>query len=159
MQSSIRNPDNNWNQLGGFLQPGNRAAAGGVQTEPTFEESNLRTPRNVLGDWILRGAIALIFVLFGLDKFPSDPASPWVRLFQQIGLGQWFRYCTGVLEILGGLLVFIPWTTTIGLAILACTMGSAVLILVFVIGRPADSVLAAAIFLALIGFGWARRSH
>src|SRR5271157_306128 len=103
-----------------------------------FEQANLREPRNVLGDWILRGAIALVFILFGAEKFPSSPESPWVKLFQQIGAGQWFRYFTGVVEVLGGVLVFIPWTVTAGLVLLASTMAAAALILVFVIGRPAD---------------------
>jgi putative oxidoreductase len=75
-----------------------------------FEQANLRAPRNALGDWLLRGGIAVVFVLFGAEKFPSDPGSPWVKLFQQIGAGQWFRYFTGVMEVLGGVLVLILWT-------------------------------------------------
>jgi hypothetical protein len=41
-----------------------------------FEEANPPGLRNALGDWILRGGIALVFVLFGA--------------------GQWFRYFTGI---------------------------------------------------------------
>jgi uncharacterized membrane protein YphA (DoxX/SURF4 family) len=78
-----------------------------------FEDANLREPRSVLSDWILRGAISVVFVLFGAEKFPSNPGSPWVNLFQQIGAWQWFRF-TGVVEIVGGVLVLIPWTATVG---------------------------------------------
>jgi len=124
-----------------------------------FEQPTLREPRNVLGDWVLRGGIAVAFVLFGAEKFPSDPESPWVKLFQQIGAGQWFRSFTGVVEVVGGVLVLIPWTVTAGLALLACTMVSAVLILVFVIGRPADSIFSGVIFMALAAFWWNRRSR
>jgi len=124
-----------------------------------FEQANLRAPRNALGDWLLRGGIAVVFVLFGAEKFPSDPGSPWVKLFQQIGAGQWFRYFTGVMEVLGGVLVLILWTVTAGLALLACTMAAAVLILVFVIGRPADSIFAGCFFMALAAFWWNRRSR
>jgi len=122
-----------------------------------FEQANLRAPRNALGDWILRGGIALVFVLFGAEKFPSDPGSPWVKLFQQIGARQWFRYFTGIVEVLGGVRVLIPWTATAGLALLACTMAAAVLTLVFVIGRPADSIFAGVFFIALAAFWWNRR--
>jgi uncharacterized membrane protein YphA (DoxX/SURF4 family) len=84
-----------------------------------FEQANLREPRNAIGDWVLRGGIAVVFVLFGAEKFQSDPGSPWGKLFQQIGAGQWFRYFTGVVELLGGVLVSIPWTATAGLVLLA----------------------------------------
>ncbi len=122
-----------------------------------FEQTELGESRNPLADWILRGGIALVFFLFGTEKFTSDPESPWVKLFLQIGAGEWFRYFTGAVEVLGGLLVLIPWTATIGLALLACTMLSAATILVFVVGRPADCVFSLALFLVLSALLWRRR--
>ena len=113
--------------------------------------------RNVLSDWMFRGAIALVFVLEGTEKFSSDPHSSWVRLFQQIGMGQWFRYLTGAVEVLGSVLVLIPWTVTAGLALLACTMAAATLIVLFVLGRPADSVFPGIFFLGLAASYWSRR--
>ncbi|MGD0047469.1 MAG: DoxX family protein [Bryobacteraceae bacterium] len=124
-----------------------------------FEQANLREPRNVLVDWMLRAAIAVAFVLFGTEKFPSNVDSPWVRLFGEVGLGQWFRVFTGVVEILGGVLVLIPWTTTAGLALLGCTMASAVLILTFVISRPGDCIVSGVFFVGLTAFWWSRRSR
>jgi len=124
-----------------------------------FEQASLPEPRTAFGDWIVRGGIGLAFVYFGADKFPSDPGSEWVRLFQQIGAGQWFRYFTGVVEILGGVLVWIPWTTNLGLALLACTMASAALIVAFVIGRPAHSIISGAFFIGLSMYLLARRSR
>ncbi|HUE05402.1 MAG TPA: DoxX family protein [Bryobacteraceae bacterium] len=112
-------------------------------------DTNLSEPRSAMGDWVLRGGIALLFVIFGAEKFPADPGSEWIRMFQQIGAGPWFRYSTGVVEVLGGILVLIPRTATTGLALLACTMAGAVLILIFVIGRPADSIFAGIFFIAL----------
>ena len=84
--------------------------------------------------------------------------SPWVKLFQQIRAGQWFRYFTGA-EVLAGVLVLISWTATAGLALLACTMAAAALILAFVIGRPADSIFSGIFFIALSAFWWSRRSR
>ena len=124
-----------------------------------FEQASVDEPRNVLGDWIVRGGIAVAFVFFGWEKFPSDPGSEWVKLFQQIGAGQWFRYFTGVVEVLGGILVLIPWTATAGLALLACTMASAAFILIFVIGRPFDSVFSGLFCVALVAFWLVRRSR
>lgn len=88
-----------------------------------FEQANSGEPRSPITDWCLRGGIALAFVVIGWDKFSPD--SMWPKFFEQVGVGQWFRYFTGIVEILGGVLVFIPGTATAGLALLACTMASA----------------------------------
>src|ERR1017187_6231625 len=76
----------------------------------------------------------------------ADLGSPWVKLFQQIRAGQWFRYFTGA-EVLGGVLVLISWTATAGLALLACTMAAA------------DSIFSGIFFIALSAFWWSRRSR
>ncbi len=115
-------------------------------------------PRNTIGDWTIRGCIAVFFFIFGMEKFASNPASHWVQLFNQIGAGTWFRYFTGLVEILGGLLTLISQTALAGLAILACTMASAVLILTFVIGRPADGIFPGVFFIALVIVGWRQRT-
>ena len=123
-----------------------------------FEQASAPEARNALGDWILRGGIALVFVLFGMEKFPSGPESSWVKMFEQIGFGQWFRYFTGIVEVLGGVLVLIPRTATAGLALLACTMAGAACILIFIVGRPADSIFSGLFFIGLTAFGWVRRN-
>jgi uncharacterized membrane protein YphA (DoxX/SURF4 family) len=123
-----------------------------------FEAATSGEPRNRLTDWVLRGGIGLVFILFGLDKFPSAAGSPWVHLYQQIGIGQWFRYFTGVVEIAGGLLVVIPWTARAGLALLAVTMACAALILDFVVRRPADSIISMLFFILLAAHWWIRRN-
>jgi putative oxidoreductase len=120
-----------------------------------FETAGER--RNVLSDWMFRAAIALVFVLEGTEKFSADPHSSWVRLFQQIGVGQWFRYFTGAVEVLGAVLVLIPQMVTAGLALLACTMAAATLIVLFVIGRPADSIFPAIFLVGLAAFYWNRQ--
>lgn len=123
-----------------------------------FEQANL-SDRSVLGDWAARGCFALLFVVFGTDKFSSDPHSDWVQLFQQIGIGQWFRYFTGVVELLGAALLLIPQTVTAGLALLAVTMLAAASIWVFVIGRPFNCIFSGGFFVALVVFWWNRRNR
>jgi len=116
-------------------------------------------PRNAIGDWAIRGGVAVFFFLYGIEKFSSNPESPRVKLFQQIGAGTWFQYFTGVVEVVGGLLVLIPRTALVGLAILACTMAGAALILMFVIGRPADSIFPGIYLIGLAAIGCSRRSR
>ncbi len=45
-----------------------------------------------------------------------------------IGWGQWFRYLTGVLDIAGAALLFVPRWTCYGAIVLACSVGTGTLI-------------------------------
>lgn len=121
-----------------------------------FEATRTIENRDRLGDWVLRGGVAFAFVLFGADKFPSHPGDAWVKFFDQVGIGQWFRYVTGIVEVAGALLVLIPRTAQIGLALLAITMACAALIVTFRLGRPADSILAD-IFCVVLTLLWRSR--
>lgn len=115
-------------------------------------------PRNIVGDWAIRIGAGAFYIIFGLEKFSSNTGSHWVKLFRDIGAGDWFRYLTGIIELLGGLLVIIPQTAAIGLIVLALTMAGAVLIVAFVLGHPANSIFPGIFLLGLIGlFLWNRR--
>jgi hypothetical protein len=56
-----------------------------------------------------------MFLMVGFFKLSGDPRL--VGLFDAIGFGQWFRYVTGSLEVLGALLLLIPRG---GLRVVAC---------------------------------------
>jgi putative oxidoreductase len=87
---------------------------------------------DVFTTWLPRLGIVFLFLFIGLSKFPNDPRGEWVEIFEQIGFGQWFRYFTGVVQVIGALLLLSPWTRTAGAVMLACTMMGAVLVDVFV---------------------------
>jgi putative oxidoreductase len=71
---------------------------------------------------VIQFSVALIFVSFGLGKFDARPGSEWVLIFARIGLGQWFRVFTGVVEVLGGVLMVSRRTSRYGATILTATM-------------------------------------
>ena len=98
-------------------------------------------------------AVAALFILVGYTKFDNDPRGDWVRLFERIGLGQWFRIVTGVVQVLGGALMLWPRTRTVGAAMLACTMAGAVIVDLFVLGSPL--VVVPLMLLVLIVGVWA----
>ncbi|MFE3454138.1 DoxX family protein [Nonomuraea sp. NPDC059194] len=68
------------------------------------EPSTGRRIANV-GLWVLQVVVAAGFLLAAMGKFTG--AEPSVSTFAAIGLGDWFRYLVGLLEVAGvvGLLV------------------------------------------------------
>jgi len=74
----------------------------------------------------------------------------WVRLFGEIGLGQWFRVFTGVMQIASGVLVLIPRTSLAGMAMAACTMCGASIAWLTVLHAPANALVPATILALLL---------
>ena len=112
-------------------------------------------PRVDIADLMIRLGVAIVFLIAGAEKFSAtNPNSHWVSMFNQIGLGEWFRYFAGVVEVLGAALILIPRTVLIGVALLAVTMVSAAVIVFFVLGQHADSLFPALILLGLLTLGW-----
>lgn len=81
--------------------------------------------------WAMRLSAGVLFVAVGLAKFETK--SYWVELFAEVGLGNWFRYLTGVLQVLGGLLLLAPATMRAGTVLAGCTMAGAVAVHLFVL--------------------------
>jgi uncharacterized membrane protein YphA (DoxX/SURF4 family) len=88
-------------------------------------------------DWAVRICVAAVFTLTGAEKF-SDSAFSWVQTFGAIGLGQWFRYFTGGVEVLGAVLFLVPAATMLGAAMLIATMCGAMAVQVIVFHHPAN---------------------
>jgi putative oxidoreductase len=113
--------------------------------------------RNSVPDWTIRAVIFLAFLYFGTAKFKSDSDAPWVVLFSQIGLGQWLRDTTGVLEVGGAFLVLFSGAVEIGLAILLVTMCGAIIAAFFVLHRPSEAFFPFAFLSGMIAFWLHRR--
>jgi putative oxidoreductase len=94
--------------------------------------SRVRAIVNVLP----RVGLAVFFALVGYSKFDSDPRGEWVQIFERIGVGQWLRYVTGVMQVGGAILLVPRRTLTIGAAMLACTMAGAAFVDLFIVPSP-----------------------
>lgn len=121
--------------------------------------SDQATFRIAFSDWLLRGAVGFVFASIGWEKITATPGTMWFALFAHIGWGQWFRYFTGALQILGGVLIVIPPTTPIGTFLLASTMAGAILFHLFVLGDPFSSVIPALLLIAIVVIGRRRSSE
>ena len=83
-----------------------------------------------------RLALGALFLYIGYTKFDGDPKGAWFQIFEQIGLGQWFRVFTGVVQTLGGALLFFHRTITPGAVLVGSTMLGAALVDIVVVGSP-----------------------
>ena len=104
--------------------------------------------------WVLRVALASIFIVVGFVKIPGSIHPMWVRLFERIGFGQWFRYCTALVEIVGGMLMIVPSATLVSGLLLASAMMGALLVHIFVIGVGAQTVVVFALLSGILAVMW-----
>jgi putative oxidoreductase len=104
--------------------------------------------------WTLQIASAAMFLFAGGLKLAGVPLM--VQEFGLIGLGQWFRYVTGTIEVVSAVLLLIPSVAVYGAAALAVTMVGAIITHLFIIGgSPAIPIVLLASTSAI---AWARRS-
>src|SRR5258706_5581954 len=108
-----------------------------------------------VGLWMLQIGAVGMFLMVGFFKLSGDPQM--VELFDAIGLGQWFRYVTGSVEVLGAVLLLIPRLSGVGALLLVGTMLGAVATHLFVVG---GNPLPAIILLIVTGLiAWGRRQR
>lgn len=84
------------------------------------------TPRwRRLALWTVKVVLAAVFTAAGGAKLAG--AQPMVEAFGTIGLGQWFRYLTGAIEIAGAAALLLPALAGFAALLLAATMAGAAL--------------------------------
>jgi len=105
--------------------------------------------------WTLQVLAALAFIAAGSGKLLGG--RDMVALFEAVGIGQWFRYATGSLEVLGALLLIVPGRTVFGAVLLACVMAGAVVAHLTVLHTAPTAPLVLFALTALIA--WGRRSQ
>jgi putative oxidoreductase len=103
--------------------------------------------------WALQFLLAAAFLAAGGAKLAG--VEQMVHVFEAIGVGQWFRYVTGLIEVVGAVALLVPGSAAFGAAFLACTMVGAVVTHQFVIGGSA--VPAIALLVLALGVVWLRR--
>ncbi len=97
--------------------------------------AEVRRKRQRITAWILRCLIGLIFAVVGTTKLTGTGNT--IDYFTAIGWGQWFRYVTGSLDLLGVALLFLRHLAPYGAVIIALSAGLATLISLTVLqGNP-----------------------
>jgi putative oxidoreductase len=101
--------------------------------------------------WALQILTAAAFFMAGFGKLSGQPMM--AETFDKIGIGQWFRYATGGIELASAILLLIPSLTPVGAVLLLCTMTGAVLTHLVLIGGSPLPALVLACFAAIILWG------
>ncbi len=116
-----------------------------------------RAPSKLLNiaSWVAQVLAAVAFLGAGSSKLRGVPQM--VEAFGALGLGQWFRYFTGGLEVVCAILLLVPGLAGVGALLLAATMLCAVIAHLTVLpGTP----LPALVLLVLVAFvAWSRRER
>jgi putative oxidoreductase len=86
--------------------------------------ASLEAPRNgVL--WVVQLLGSTLFLISGLAKLAGD--EQMIQTVAAIGIGQWFRYATALIEFTSAILLLIPALSGLGALLLVPTMMGAVL--------------------------------
>ena len=105
--------------------------------------------------WGVQVVLAGMFLLAGGPKLAG--AAAMVALFDAVGVGQWFRYVTGSIEVVSAIALLVPSLAPFGAVALVATMIGAIATHLFIIGgSPAGPVLLLAGSLVI---AWARRDQ
>ncbi|QDI79195.1 DoxX family protein [Methylorubrum populi] len=105
--------------------------------------------------WSLQVLLAIVFLAAGGAKLAGIPMM--VQVYDLIGVGQWFRIVTGIVEVAGAIALLVPGYAAFAALWLACTMVGAILAHLTVLPTPAAP---AAVLLVLTAtLAWLRRDQ
>jgi putative oxidoreductase len=95
----------------------------------------MKNPVRRSTQWGIQIILAVVFISAGLAKLSGVESME--KMFGSIGIGQWFRYFVGAVELVSGLLLFSSVYSVIGATLILMTMAGAVLVHLFLIGGNA----------------------
>ena len=105
--------------------------------------------------WLTQIALAGMLILAGGLKLAGVPVM--VALFDAIGIGQWFRYVTGSIEVVSAVALLVPAWAPFGALLLIPTMVGAVVTHLFIVGgSPAAATV---LLIGALAIAWVRRDQ
>ena len=105
--------------------------------------------------WALSILLALLFVFAGGVKFFNNPVM--VQEFAQVGLGQWFRYFTGSVEVAGACCLLFPRVRFLGALLISAVMVGATIANLTVLHQPSAAILTVILLVLALALAWLAR--
>jgi len=96
--------------------------------------------------------VAVVFTAAGGAKLIGN--SGMVQEFTQIGIGQWFRYFTGILEVGGAVGVLIPKFRFQAALLIAAVMAGATVTNLFILHVPILAALTTGLMALVLSLAW-----
>ena len=125
-------------------------------TSPTLQTVHADHSRiGLIALWAVQLALAAMFLLAGGSKLAGAPAM--IALFDGVGIGQWFRYVTGLIEVGSAVTLLVPSIAPFGALALVATMTGAVLTHLFIVGR--SPMVPAVLLVGSLTVAWVRRDQ
>lgn len=118
-----------------------------------MSDVNAPSRAKVIVTWVLSGLIALVMLMAGGSKLQGTEEQ--IKNFAALGYPAWFLYVTGIIEVVGGILLVIPKTAVFGVLLLGATMVGAVVSLLKV-GDVGHAPIPLAFLLVIALIGWLR---
>jgi putative oxidoreductase len=114
----------------------------------------MRTFGNILA-WILAVLLAIVFTFAGGSKLIG--ARAMIQEFASIGIGQWFRYVTGILEVSGAIGLLVPKCRFWAALQIAAVMAGATAVNIVILHQPPLTRLTAILLVLALALAWLRR--
>ena len=102
----------------------------------------------------VKALLTLAFLAAGLSKLAG--VEMMVATFDAIGVGQWFRYVTGIFEVAGAVLLWVKGREVYGAGLLAVTMVGAIIAHLAILGPSFVPALVLGLLAAFIV--WAHKA-
>jgi putative oxidoreductase len=128
-----------------------------TRTQPwplTRTDARVRPLAHTIALWVISVLTAAMFLMAGGSKLAGAPMM--VDMFAKIGIGPWFRYLTGTIEVVSALALLVPAVAVYAALALAATMIGAILTHLLIIGgSPAVPI---ALLVSSLFIAWTRWS-
>lgn len=105
--------------------------------------------------WTLTILLLITFAMAGGVKLAGNRAM--IQEFAEIGLGQWFRYLTGILEVSGAIGLLIPAVRFWAALQIAVVMIGATVANLTVLHLPQMAIATAVLLALTLALAWLRR--
>lgn len=101
--------------------------------------------------WVVQLLGATMFFITGLAKLSGD--EQMIEVFAAIGIGQWLRYVTGLIEFASAIFLLIPALSGIGALLLVPTMLGAILTHLLIIDGSLALPIGLLIVVSVVAWG------